>query len=263
MTNVRAEHLAWFAGASRGPRGVMVVAHPDDETIGAGSRLAELDLAAIAVVTDGVPRNPWFAKNAGFASGTAYADVRKSELEAALRTGGVVDGCARLLGFVDQEVALSLCDLVRTLQALFVELRPDVILTQPYEGGHPDHDATAFAVHAARDLLPEAERPTVLELAYYHDSPRGEIWGELAGDPGHVFPLSPEAQARKRAMLACHRSQARVLAHVSVADERLRSAPEYDFTRPPAYGTFRYDAFDWPVRGADFLRLTAAALHKL
>ncbi|MEO5568891.1 MAG: hypothetical protein ABIR92_10385, partial [Gemmatimonadaceae bacterium] len=45
------------------------------------------------------------------------------------------------------------------------------MLTHPYEGGHSDHDSTAFAVHLATGmLLREGRRaPIILELTSYHN----------------------------------------------------------------------------------------------
>jgi hypothetical protein len=58
-------------------------------------------------------------------------------------------------------------------------------------------------------------------------------------------------------MVGCYRSQERVLARFPLNIERVRLAPDYDFTVAPPAGRFQYDAYGWGVRGADFL----AAVH--
>lgn len=249
------ELLDYFAGDSRegGPRTVVVVAHPDDETIGAGSRLAAIDPVALVIVTDGAPRDRWFAAAAGCGDRASYAALRWRELGLALREGGVPEQRARCLGFVDQEAALDLRALTSAARASLLELRPEVVLTHPYEGGHPDHDATAFALHAALQTLSPSQRPTLLELAFYHQAASGPSWGKFAGDPGRAIRVRGAALARKRAMLAQYRSQARVLAAFPL-DERLRVAPAYDFTRPPPAPAFHYDSFGWALTGQDFVR---------
>ena len=50
----------------------------------------------------------------------------------------------------------------------------DLVLTHAYEGGHPDHDAVAFAVSgggAARGS--DAADTTVVEMPFYHAGPGG------------------------------------------------------------------------------------------
>ena len=56
----------------------IVVAHPDDETIGAGAQLPHLRDPLLAHVTDGAPRSFGLARE-------AYARRRRDELSAALR----------------------------------------------------------------------------------------------------------------------------------------------------------------------------------
>lgn len=254
--------LDWFAGDSRerGPRSIVLVAHPDDETIGAGARLGALDPDAVVVVTDGAPLDPWFTRAAGCADRAAHAALRRRELEAALRVGGVPPDRLHALGFIDQRAALDLAGVTAAVRAVFDALRPEVVLTHPYEGGHPDHDAVAFAAHQAAARLTSAARPTLLELAFYHAGPGGPVWGRFAGDAGRAIPLRGEPLARKRAMLACYRSQASVLERFTLDAERVRAAPTYDFGAAPPPATFYYDAFEWPLRGADFVRYAQAAL---
>jgi len=255
------ETLAWLASDARSgaPRTLLVVAHPDDETVGAGGRLADLDPVAIAIATDGAPQDPWFAHAAGCADPAAYAQLRRCELEAALAAGGVPIERARFWGFTDQDAVRHLRELKEAVHALLIEHRPEVVLTHPYEGGHPDHDAVAFAVHAAASDMPAPARPALLEMAYYHDSADGQVWGGFAGHPGRAIVLDGPALARKHAMVGCYRSQERVLARFPLNVERVRLAPDYDFTAAPPPGRFQYDAHGWGVRGADFLAAVYSA----
>jgi LmbE family N-acetylglucosaminyl deacetylase len=46
-----------------------------------------------------------------------------------------------------------LAPVARRLADLFARKGTGIVLTHAYEGGHPDHDAAAFAVHAAGKLL--------------------------------------------------------------------------------------------------------------
>lgn len=156
------------------------------------------------------------------------------------------------------------------LADLFAAARPDAVLTQPYEGGHPDHDATAFAVHAAAALLRQAGRavPELVEMTSYHQGPQGLRAGEFlpaaaAGDAGQAtIHLDAGQRARKRALLACHASQRETLAQFPLELERFRRAPRYDFRQPPHAGRLFYEAHDWGMTGARFRAAAAQALAR-
>lgn len=252
-------------GAGSGPVAV-VVAHPDDETVGAGAQLPHWGDATFVYVTDGSPRTLADANAAGFATREEYAAARRVEVRAALALAGVPPPQVRELGRVDQEASLDMAALARDLAALLRELRPVAVVTQPYEGGHPDHDATAFAAHAARRLLAgDGLAPAIVEMASYHGGPGRLVAGEFLPGDGEVIrmELSEAERAFKRALVACHRSQARTLSYLPVGAERFRLAPEYDFTCPPHDGPLWYERFDWGMTGGRWRELAAAALARL
>lgn len=256
-----------------GAGGVLLVAgHPDDETIGAGGVLPHLHGVEVVHVTDGAPRDRRWWGDTDAPSRTAYARARREELAAALALAGIGPERTRCLGRVDQEASARLAALARVLAALLRARAPALVLTHPCEGGHPDHDATAFAVHAACRLL-ERERahtPAVVELASYHARGDGAEAGvflsaEDGGAPTGVetVELGDEDRERKRRMLACFTTQRRTLAPFGVERERFRPAPRYDFTRPPHAGTLHYERFAWGVTGAAWRARAAAALAAL
>src|SRR5262249_14674740 len=117
----------------------VVAAHPDDETIGLGGQLASMQDVFLLHVTDGAPRWPGRWK--------VYKEARRAELLAAGAIAGIEGDRCLEIGIPDQEAARHLVELSCHLSRLFAELRPSVVFTHPYEGGHPDHDACAFAVH--------------------------------------------------------------------------------------------------------------------
>src|SRR5919106_759771 len=67
----------------------VVVAHPDDETIGCGALLRRLSGVRVVLVTDGAPRNLFDARTYGFQSAEDYAAKRSAELASALDIAGV------------------------------------------------------------------------------------------------------------------------------------------------------------------------------
>lgn len=135
--------LAGLAGTDRidASRVAIVVAHPDDETIGVGGQLARLDGITIVHVTDGAPRDLGDARARGFASAEAYAAARRRELEAAMALAGVPATALLTLDVPDQGAAFVMPGIAARLATLFAEREIELVLTHAYEGGHPDHDA--------------------------------------------------------------------------------------------------------------------------
>lgn len=132
-------------------RVAIVVAHPDDETLGLGALLPRLADVTLVHVTDGAPRGGEDARRHGFPSPEDYAAARHRELAAATGLAGVPAGRLTCLGVPDQGAASCLAETARRLVPLIRDV--GIVLTHALEGGHPDHDATAFAVHAASRMI--------------------------------------------------------------------------------------------------------------
>jgi LmbE family N-acetylglucosaminyl deacetylase len=255
-------------------RVALIAPHPDDEIIGAGWLLTSLRSPILIHVTDGSPRDLSDAWAAGFESRRDYAAARRIELYDALRAGGIrvgSGGCETFaLSVVDQEASFEMASLSHKLANLLNELRPQAILTCAYEGGHPDHDATSFAVHAACSMMPQA--PPTFEFTLYHvgretgseSEARMETGCFLPGQrQGRVLELSGRAQAVKTSMLRRFRTQIHMLANFPVEHERFRPAPAYDFSEPPHPGKLYYEYFNWGIKGRRWRELAEEAAHEL
>jgi LmbE family N-acetylglucosaminyl deacetylase len=233
---------------------LIVVAHPDDEVIGAGALLCHLRNVTLIHTTDGSPRDTSDAFRAGFTTRERYALARRQELNCALRLAHIDPARAISLGFTDNETMFHLPELCLRLDEQLSLLNPDLILTHPYEGGHPDHDATAFAVHRCA-----RRSDRIFELTSYHANEAGLETGVFLpnGEPPVICGLSPEDSLTKTRMLACFQSQSAVLARFQVVPEQFRKAPRYDFTRPPHAGALHYERLPWGITGEHWRELAS------
>jgi LmbE family N-acetylglucosaminyl deacetylase len=237
-----AELLNRLCGRGERPRVLILMAHPDDEVIGAGVRLRWLEEnTTIVLVTDGAPADMRDALQAGFRSAEHYADARRHELFAALRLVGVSEQQTSQLGFKDQAVVQHIPALTEQVTAMLTRHRPELVLTHPYEGGHPDHDAIALACSIAA----EQRNTPRFEMTSYHLGPEGLHSGDFL--PSNMLrrflSLTPEERAFKQKLFNCFRTQQHVLRWFRTDVEAFRVAPEYDFTQPPHPGTLFYEQF--------------------
>jgi LmbE family N-acetylglucosaminyl deacetylase len=269
ITRARMLERLCSSDGGKGPSTVIIVAHPDDETIGASSIISQLNQVTIIHVTDGAPCNMHDARAAGFATRREYANARREECLSAMALAGVMKQNVIELGISDQEASLEVDGIANRLAEVLRYLEPDVVLTHAYEGGHPDHDATAFAVHSAHWLL-EREGltpPAMFELALYHA--RGGVTvmlDFLPGSPGNekkTLVLSDDARELKRRMIARFFTQRETLKQFPIEVERFRFAPSYDFTKPPHPGRLHYEYFEWGMTGTKWRELASETLGNL
>jgi N-acetylglucosamine malate deacetylase 2 len=237
------------SGAPVAERVAIVVAHADDETLWTGSLLPRLGDALLIHLTDSAPHDMADARRLGIATRDEYAALREAELRQALVALGATP--ERLsYGIPDQGAA-------EHLPALADRLAQDcagaaAIVTHPYEGGHPDHDAAAHACRTAADRL----GLPLVEFACYHEADGERVFGRFWPGPAeHSRPLLPDERDRVAAALACHASQRAVFGDWLPYAERWRDAPRYDFTAPPPPGASLYDRFGWAMTSARFRQL--------
>lgn len=244
----------------------IVVAHPDDETVGCGALLPRLDGVRLVLVTDGAPRNLAYARAHGFASAASYAAARRIELAAALEAAGAFPGKLVVLRIPDQQAGRRLAELSRRLAELFQRERIATVVTHAYEGGHPDHDATAFAVHAADRLLAlGGRRLSIIEMPFYRLGPEGMLAQGFAGpsDEAVTIALAADEKARKLRMIHAHATQKAALAAFGADSEQFRPAPRYDFTVLPNKGALYYAGQGWGMTGDEWQHSARTALKEL
>jgi len=251
-------------------RVLLLAAHPDDETIGASSVMNRVPDVSVVFLTDGAPRDPRFWSPDAKGTRADYANMRWHEAIAAMALVNVPAERILCLGGVDQDAINSVPVLVRRFVELLGQLQPDVVVTHPYEGGHPDHDTAALVVHLAAKAAVRGghKPPAIVEMTSYHLRDSRCVTGEFLpansiSAPELVIELSPEEQAIKKKMIECHRSQRLVLEEFPLSAERFRLAPEYDFARPPHFGKLWYECLRWPLTGERWRELALQAVAQM
>jgi LmbE family N-acetylglucosaminyl deacetylase len=251
-----------FENADNGQGVLIVFAHPDDEVIGLGAQLSSLRQAQLITVTDGSPLDLGDARNAGCCTRVGYAALRRKEQQEAWALAGLPSGNCVVLDYIDQRAAFSLETLSHQIATLIDRWRIHTVFTHPFEAGHPDHDATCFAVHAAVHLLTQ-QKPVIYEFASYHLSAGNLVTGRFRGTGTDEWSiaLTEDQQRFKRQLIECHWSQRQTLSIFRTEEERFRLAPEYDFRHAPVERW--YEHFPWGMTGVLWNGLAAEAWHAL
>lgn len=214
---------------------VVLAAHPDDETLGAGGFLAKLHAAGAAVevllCTAGEASHP----DSQTTTPEQLAAVRLREFGTAV-SGLAPNATWRFLELPDGKLAASRESIAEAIQATIAEIgRPDeeVTIVAPYRhDGHTDHDtlgtvAAEVAMQGGHGLL---EYPIWYWLWAGPEDATWESWVRV--------PLSPEQQRAKTKAMGAHASQTEPLSD-QPGDETLLSDTFLEhFARP-------WETFAW------------------
>ncbi len=244
-------------------RTMVLVAHPDDESIACGGLLQEMRNPVVVFATDGAPEDEFFWGKHG--SRSAYSGLRQQEARTALAHVGVeevkflVDYAKEPSHLVDQKLFRAIPETLELLRPMVHELKPQALLTLAYEGGHPDHDTCSFL--SAR-LGAEFNLP-VWEAPLYHRTPDGGgAYQRFVNERGDVIEhsVTGEALERKQRMLGSYKSQFDALPNFRPELERFRPQFPYDYKQPPHEGRLNYEVWEWKMTGREVSGAFAAVL---
>jgi N-acetylglucosamine malate deacetylase 2 len=246
----------------------VIVAHPADEVVGAGCLISKLADVTVLHVTDGAPCDTQDAKAAGFEERSEYAQARRQECLSALALANVAEDRVVDFEVPNQCAPQCLADLTKRITAFLQQSSADIVVTHPYEGAHPDHDATAFATHAALRLMKQNgfKPPVLFEMALHPSTDfKARVPEFLPGAGGDttILLLDERAQELKQRMFACFQTQRESLDVSPIGPEKFRQPSTYDFSAPPQIGKLYYENFDWALRRDEWQALANKALADL
>jgi len=211
--------------------GVLVIAaHPDDEVLGLGLTLIKHrnhgDSVTVVFTTNGAGGN-W--KESSTVK-RAVSAVRFDEACAALAVIGIDPAGIVCLGFPDGGLHRYIPEASADIATLIRVIAPRRTYVHAIEGGHLDHDITAFIVQEVSARLPIEP---VFEWAEYNsEAPAGRPISDarFASDP-YVpdfqcapTPFDQSEFASKQEMLAKYASQAVSIRYYPFCSEILRKA---------------------------------------
>lgn len=186
---------------------IVVAAHPDDETLGAGGLIARAGRAGVPVtvlvLTNGEASHPASSTH----DPARLTALRRIEVAAAV-AALAPEARVRLVDLPDGSLAEHLPEASRAIFAEIGAGGPGTWLVAPWSlDGHPDHAAAAEAARLASRTrgVRRFEYPI---WAWHWSTPTDPIWAEGVLS---TLDLTPEDRLRKSQAMALHHSQVQPL----------------------------------------------------
>lgn len=190
---------------------LVVAAHPDDEVLGVGATIARH-------VADGDNVNILILAEGATSRGGNENDVFALSAAAAAAAAIIGANAPRFAGLPDNRMdGLTLLDIVKHVEAVIDEVRPDIVYT--HHGGdlNIDHRVTHQAVITACRPLPGS----CVSALYTFETPSSTEWASSA--TGEAFKPSrfvdvAEFMDMKRQALRCYEAEMRPFPHARSLD---------------------------------------------
>jgi len=193
--------IPYAATELTGARILVLAAHPDDESFGAGGTLAasagKAEAIRVWIATDGTGQEGVELEAAG-----AYAARRREEAGRAAAILGLE--APRFGGLPDRGLDADPAALEAAVAAELEDFRPDLVFCPSPVEIHPDHRALARALYAlvaaSRPADPDHDRFRFLRIAFY------ELSHPLL--PNTLVDVAAQANRKERALAAFASQQA-------------------------------------------------------
>jgi LmbE family N-acetylglucosaminyl deacetylase len=208
---------------------LVLVAHPDDETIACSGLLQRAEASLVVFAVDGAPPRYGFERQ--FGSLRQYSEARFVEASRALSH---ISHCSvrRLerpdgTWFLDQHLFLELPEAFASLTRIAEEFSPDLMFSHAFEGGHIDHDAC----HMLAKRTAQALALKILEFPLYWRSEDGtDLFQQFreSSEGEFMLQLSQQESVVKRKMLLEYRTQQNLLSVFQLESERFRPGQGYN-----------------------------------
>ncbi len=187
---------------AKNSRVCLIAPHPDDEILGCGGLIQQLDALGLEIILFAVTNGTASHPNSDVYSPEQLNKVRPHESLAALQCLRLQQNIQRIeLGIQDGEIysqKLSLEEKLRTY------LKPhDVLITTFEKDGHPDHEACGQVVKQLAQTL-SLPYLQVLIWAWHWAKPQD---ARIPWDNALKLILSPEQLERKALAASCFESQ--------------------------------------------------------
>lgn len=207
---------------------IVVAAHPDDETLGAGGlieRAAGLGRSiSVVVLTNGEASHPGSVTHTPM----QLAALRRAEVVAAV-TELAPTATVRLLELPDGSLEQHIDDVSRAITGELAAGGPSTWVVAPWRmDGHPDHAAAGTAAASAAQNVGARlwEYPI---WAWHWSTPASEIWQRASM---RILELTPAEVTAKALAITRHPSQVRPLSSRSGDEAVIRPHFAEHFARP-------------------------------
>jgi LmbE family N-acetylglucosaminyl deacetylase len=159
-----------------GTKFAFVFAHPDDDVLISGAMKILIDKGC---EVHGI----WMTSGDFFGNG----EQRERELSAAMKPLSIAKENVHLMRFPDLGLTRRLSEAARAVSELLVKIKPDAVLANAFEGGHPDHDSVNFLMYESTHRA--AISPQLFEFPLYNGSGPFLHWRwKINGFPNRESP---------------------------------------------------------------------------